>query len=358
MTMLDRLESVERRYAELDALMADPAVSAEYTRIQVLAKEQSSIRTLVDLSRRYRAILRQIEDAQSLIREESDADMAALAREEEQELQADKERVETELRLALIPKDPNDEKNVILEIRAGAGGDEAGLFASDLYRMYTRYAQRNGWHTEVIDVNQTGLGAIKEIVFELRGRGAYSRLKHESGGHRVQRVPVTESSGRIHTSAATVAVLPEAEEVDIDVKPEDLDIDIFRAGGHGGQNVQKVETAVRITHTPTGIVATCQDERSQLKNREKAMSVLRARLLAREIERQHQEVSAARRSQIGSGDRSQRVRTYNFPQGRVTDHRVNVSSYNLDHVLDGDLDDFIGALIEREQAEMLAHHDG
>lgn len=358
MTMLDRLESVERRYAELDALMADPAVSAEYTRIQALAKEQASIRTLVDLSRRYRAILRQIEDAQSLIREESDSDMAALAREEEQELQADKERVETELRLALIPKDPNDEKNVILEIRAGAGGDEAGLFASDLYRMYTRYAQRNGWHTEVIDVNQTGLGAIKEIVFELRGRGAYSRLKHESGGHRVQRVPVTESSGRIHTSAATVAVLPEAEEVDIDVKPEDLDIDIFRAGGHGGQNVQKVETAVRITHTPTGIVATCQDERSQLKNREKAMSVLRARLLAREIERQHQEVSAARRSQIGSGDRSQRVRTYNFPQGRVTDHRVNVSSYNLDHVLDGDLDEFIGALIEREQAEMLAHHDG
>lgn len=358
MTMLDRLESVERRYAELDALMANPEVSAEYTRIQALAKEQSSIRTLVDLSRQYRAILRQIEDVQSLMREETDADMAALAREEEQELQADKERVETELRLALIPKDPNDEKNVILEIRAGAGGDEAGLFASDLYRMYTRYAQRNGWHTEVIDVNQTGLGAIKEIVFELRGRGAYSRLKHESGGHRVQRVPVTESSGRIHTSAATVAVLPEAEEVDIDVKPEDLDIDIFRAGGHGGQNVQKVETAVRITHTPTGIVATCQDERSQLKNREKAMSVLRARLLAREIERQHQEVSAARRSQIGSGDRSQRVRTYNFPQGRVTDHRVNVSSYNLDHVLDGDLDDFIGALIEREQAEMLAHHDG
>jgi len=358
MTMLDRLESVERRYAELDALMADPAVSADYTRIQALAKEQASIRTLVDLSRQYRAVLRQIEDAQSLMREETDADMAALAREEEQELQADKERVEAELRLALIPKDPNDEKNVILEIRAGAGGDEAGLFASDLYRMYTRYAQRNGWHTEVIDVNQTGLGAIKEIVFELRGRGAYSRLKHESGGHRVQRVPVTESSGRIHTSAATVAVLPEAEEVDIDVKPEDLDIDIFRAGGHGGQNVQKVETAVRITHVPTGIVATCQDERSQLKNREKAMSVLRSRLLAREIERQHQEVSEARRSQIGSGDRSQRVRTYNFPQGRVTDHRVNVSSYNLDHVLDGELDDFIGALIEREQAEMLAHHEG
>ena len=253
-----------------------------------------------------------------------------------------------------FPKDPNDEKNVILEIRAGTGGDEAGLFASDLYRMYTRFAQRNGWHTEVIDINQTGLGAIKEIVFELRGNGAYSRLKHESGGHRVQRVPVTESSGRIHTSAATVAVLPEAEEVDIDIKPDDLAIDIFRAGGHGGQNVQKVETAIRITHVPTGIVATCQDERSQLKNREKAMSVLRSRLYAREIERQHAEISEARRTQIGSGDRSQRVRTYNFPQGRVTDHRVNISSYNLENVLDGDIDQFIDALVQREQAEALA----
>ena len=354
MTMQERLEAIENRYDELDSLMANPEVSVDYTRIQALAKEQATIRAVVELSREFRSAQTQLDEVRALIREESDAEMIALAREEEAELQADIERIESDLRIELIPKDPNDEKNVILEIRAGTGGDEAGLFASDLYRMYTRFAQRNGWHTEVIDINRTGLGAIKEIVFELRGNGAYSRLKHESGGHRVQRVPVTESSGRIHTSAATVAVLPEAEEVDIDIKPDDLAIDIFRAGGHGGQNVQKVETAIRITHVPTGIVATCQDERSQLKNREKAMSVLRSRLYAREIERQHAEISEARRTQIGSGDRSQRVRTYNFPQGRVTDHRVNISSYNLENVLDGDIDQFIDALVQREQAEALA----
>ena len=354
MTMQERLEAIEDRYDELEGMMADPEVAADYTHIQKLAKEQATIRTIVELSREFRSAQTQLDDVRVLLREESDADMIALAREEEAELLADIERIESDLRIELIPKDPNDEKNVILEIRAGTGGDEAGLFASDLYRMYTRYAQRNGWQTEVIDVNQTGLGAIKEIVFELRGNGAYSRLKHESGGHRVQRVPVTESSGRIHTSAATVAVLPEAEEVDIDIKPEDLDIDIFRAGGHGGQNVQKVETAVRITHVPTGIVATCQDERSQSRNRDKAMAVLRSRLFAREIERQHAEISEARRSQVGSGDRSQRVRTYNFPQSRVTDHRINLSSYNLESVLDGDLDEFIEALTQQEQAEALA----
>lgn len=354
MTMLDKLASVEKRYQEIDDLLANPEVSADYTRIATLAKEQATIRNVVELSREYRQILQELQDIRIMIREESDQEMSALAKEEEQQLKERKDRIEEDLRLELIPKDPNDDKNVIVEIRAGTGGDEAGLFASDLYRMYTRFAQRQGWKIEVIDTNQTGLGAIKEIIFEVKGKGAYSQLKHESGGHRVQRIPLTESSGRIHTSAATVAVLPEAEEIDIEIKPEDLDIDIFRAGGHGGQNVQKVETAVRITHIPTGITAQCQDERSQLKNREKAMAVLRSRLLAREIERQQKEVSDVRRSQIGSGDRSERIRTYNFPQSRVTDHRINLTSYNLEQILDGDIYEFVESLNQQEQADRLA----
>jgi peptide chain release factor 1 len=264
-----------------------------------------------------------------------------------------KEDLEGRLRLALVPNDPNDEKNVIMEVRAGVGGDEAGLFAAEIYRMYLRYAQRMGWGTEVIDANQTGLGAIKEVVFQVEGGGAYSKLKHESGGHRVQRVPVTESSGRIHTSSATVAVLPEAEEVDVEIDPDDLQTDIFHSSGHGGQNVQKVATAVRITHLPTGIVATCQDERSQFKNREKAMSVLRSRLLAQEVERQQREVSQNRRSQVGTGDRSDRVRTYNYPQNRVTDHRVGLTSHDLEGVLQGNIDEFVDALADRERAVRL-----
>jgi len=334
-------------------MMADPEVSIDFTRVQTLAKEQATLRNIVQLSRELRGIMQQIEEATSIIHEESDVDMLAFAKEEVAELEGRKTRVEENLQVALVPKDPNDEKNVIMEIRAGAGGDEAGLFAADLYRMYLRYAQRMGWKIEVIDANETGLGALKEIIFGVKGDGAYSRLKYESGGHRVQRIPTTESSGRIHTSAATVAVLPEAEEIDIDIKPEELHIDIFRAGGHGGQNVQKVETAVRIIHIPTGITAQCQDERSQLKNKTKAMGVLRSRLLAREIAMQQQEVSANRKSQIGTGDRSDRVRTFNFPQSRVTDHRINYSSFNLEGILDGDINEFVEALQAKAQAEKL-----
>ena len=311
------------------------------------------IKKVVLLSREYRHVITDLTEVQDIAREESDRELASLAREEISDLQDRKGHLEHQLRVELIPKDPNDEKNVIVEVRAGTGGEEAGLFAAEMYRMYIRYAQRAGWDVDVINSNENGLGSIKEIVFKIDGDNAYSRLKHESGTHRVQRVPETESSGRIHTSAATVAVLPEAEEVDLQVDPDDLQIDIYFASGHGGQSVQKNATAVRITHVPTGIVATCQDERSQHKNREKAMAVLRSRLLAQEVERQQNERSSARKSQVGSGDRSERVRTYNFPQDRLTDHRVGYTRHNLEAVLDGDIDDIIGELIIHEQAAKL-----
>jgi peptide chain release factor 1 len=291
-----------------------------------------------------------MEDALTISHDDSDREMASLARQELGDLEEKRQHIEKDLRTLLLPKDPNDEKNVIMEIRAGTGGEEAGLFANDLFRMYNRYAQRKGWKTEIVDSNETGLGGIKEIVFQVKGGAAYSQLKHERGGHRVQRIPVTESGGRIHTSSATVAVLPEAEEVDVEIDPNDLNIDIFHSSGHGGQNVQKVATAVRITHKPTGTLAVCQDERSQLKNKEKAMSVLRSRLLAQEIQRQQEEITEARRSQVGSGDRSDRIRTYNFPQDRITDHRVKLTKHNMEEILDGGIDDFIDALIAREQA--------
>ena len=347
--MMEKLAAIERRYQEIDRLLSDPEVSADYLRAQSLAMEQAALKNLASLSREYHRVGEELEAAREMSRDESDREMATLAREELAQLEDEKGRIEGELRVELLPKDPNDDKNVIMEVRAGAGGEEAGLFASDIYRMYFRYAQRQGWKTEVINRSESGLGAIKEIVFLVRGRGAYSRLKHESGGHRVQRIPVTESSGRIHTSVSTVAVLPEAEEVDVEVQDEDLQIDIFHSSGHGGQNVQKVATAVRIKHLPTGIVAVCQDERSQAKNKEKAMSVLRSRLLAREIERQQREITEERRSQVGTGDRSDRVRTYNFPQDRVTDHRTSLTSHNLEQVLDGDIDQFVDASLSREQ---------
>ena len=352
--MLDRLASVERRYDEIERLMADPEVSVDYERVQTLAKEHASLKQVAGLASQYREVTEEIEETVALARDESDRDLAALAREEVAELRERREALEEDLRVALLPKDPNDEKNVIVEVRAGTGGDEAGLFAADLYRMYNRYAQRRGWGMDVINSNESGLGSIKEIVFKIEGDGAYSRLKHESGVHRVQRVPVTESSGRVHTSAATVAVLPEAEEVDVEIDPDELQIDVFHSSGHGGQNVQKVATAIRITHLPTGTVAVCQDERSQLKNKQKAMSVLRSRLLAMEIEKQQREITDARRSQVGTGDRSAKIRTYNFPQNRVTDHRVSVTSHNLDLVCDGDIDEFIDALIADEQSRKLS----
>lgn len=351
--MLDKLATIEQRYEEIEQLMADPEVSSEYSRVHTLAKELASLRDLVALAREYRKITTDLEDVRAMLRDESDSDLADLAKEELASLEDRMVQLEEQLKLELLPKDPNDRKNVIMEVRAGTGGEEAGLFAADLYRMYTRYAQRMGWKTEVIDTNETGLGAIKEIVFQIKGDGAYSKLKHESGAHRVQRVPVTESSGRIHTSAATVAVLPEAEEVDVEIKPDELQIDIYHSSGHGGQNVQKVATAVRITHIPTGTVAICQDERSQFKNKEKAMSVLRSRLLAREVQRQQQEVSQSRRTQVGTGDRSERVRTYNFPQSRITDHRIGLTSHNLETVLEGELDEFVDALNQQEQADKL-----
>ncbi|MEC7884257.1 MAG: peptide chain release factor 1 [Chloroflexota bacterium] len=351
--MIDRISSFEERYEELNQLLADPEVVADYTQVQRYAKEQSTIREVVELSREYRRLSEGIEDAREMAHGETDPEIVNMAREEQQSLQAALEITEENLKIALVPKDPNDDKNVIIEIRAGTGGDEAGLFASVLYRMYSRLAQRLNWKMDLIDLNSTGIGGIKEVTFQVNGDMAYSQLKHESGVHRVQRVPTTESSGRIHTSAATVAVLPEAEEVDVEINSEDLQIDIYHASGHGGQNVQKVATAVRITHIPTGLVTTCQDERSQLKNKEKALSVLRARLLAAEIERQQKEITDERRSQVGSGDRSERVRTYNFPQGRVTDHRIGLTSYNLDQIVDGDLIEFIEALVQEEQARKL-----
>ena len=351
--MLERLSSVEEKYEELNKLLADPEVVADYTKVQQYAKEQSVMREVVELAREYREVIKEIADLRDMLRSESDPEILSLAKDEQATLEGNKEDVEERLRIALVPTDPNDDKNVIIEIRAGTGGEEAGLFASNLYRMYSRLAQRLNWKLEVIDSNSTGIGGLKEIIFQVRGDQAYSKLKHESGVHRVQRVPTTESSGRIHTSAATVAVLPEAEEVDVEINQEDLQIDIYHASGHGGQNVQKVATAVRIKHIPSGLVTTCQDERSQHKNKEKALAVLRSRLLAAEIEKQQQEITDTRRSQVGSGDRSERVRTYNFPQGRITDHRIGLTSYNLEQVLDGDLMEFIEALVQEEQARKL-----
>ena len=351
--MLDRLDSIEKRYEELNGLLAQPEVIADVERLQALAREQAGIQDLVATYIEYKSVTKALEETTALLGEVLDDDMKDLVQDELDNLKARRDRRLQDIKLALLPKDPLDEKDVIVEIRAGAGGEEASLFAADLFRMYARYAEIKGWPVEVMSSNQSGIGGFKEIIVEVKGRGAYSRLKYESGVHRVQRVPLTEASGRIHTSTATVAVLPEADEVEVDINPDDLRIDIFHSGGAGGQNVNKVATAVRITHLPTGMVVTCQDERSQLRNKMKAMAVLRARLLDGERRRQQEEVTEARRSQVGTGERAEKIRTYNYPQDRVTDHRIGLTLHNLPDILSGELDELIDAVATSEEAKRL-----
>jgi peptide chain release factor 1 len=349
--MLDKLSGIEARYEEINQLLMD--VGSDYQRAAELGIERAELEPLVNKANEYRQVLARLEEARSLL-EAEDEELCQLAEAEIAELEPQIERMEMEIKTMLLPKDRRDERNVIMEIRAGTGGDEAALFAADLFRMYSRYAERQNWSVEVLSANEIGIGGFKEIIFLVKGRGAYSRLKYESGVHRVQRVPVTESQGRIHTSTATVAVLAEVDEVEIDIPEGDIRMDVYKSAGAGGQNVQKNATAVRITHIPTGIVVQCQDERSQLQNRTRAMSILRARLYEIEEEKRRQEVEEDRRSQVGSAERSEKIRTYNYPQSRVTDHRINVSNYNLPIVLEGYIDEFIEELATRDEAERLA----
>ncbi|GBE36752.1 peptide chain release factor 1 [bacterium BMS3Bbin07] len=350
--MFNRLAAIEEKYETLTEQLSDPETIKDRNLFMRLSKEQSDLKPVVDKFREYRKILSAIEEDEEVL-SSGDKELKILAEEELEELRQRKAEVVEELKFMLLPKDPRDEKNVIIEIRAGTGGEEAALFASDLFKMYSRYAEQKRWKVEVIESRPTGLGGLKEITFSIQGRGAYSRLKYESGVHRVQRVPETETSGRIHTSAATVAVLPEAEEIDISIDEKDLKLDTYRASGAGGQHVNKVSSAVRITHLPSGIVVQCQDERSQYKNREKAMRILRSRLYEIKIEEQEREISEERKAQVGSGDRSERIRTYNFPQNRVTDHRIGLTLQKLTHILEGNLDELLDALITYYQTEKL-----
>ena len=351
--ILDKLNDIEIRYRELEGQLSDPKIVSKQGLYQKYAKEHSDLRELVETIREYNKVRGQIEEYEGVL-EGGDEDLKTIVKEEMPQLKQKKNDLEEKLKILLLPKDPNDNKNVFLEIRAGTGGDEAGLFAGDLFRMYARYAESQGWNVEVVSSSSTGgIGGFKEIIAQIEGNGAYSRLKYESGVHRVQRVPVTEAQGRIHTSAVTVAIMPEAEEVEVNIDPNDLRIDVYRSTGHGGQSVNTTDSAVRITHLPTGLVVTCQDEKSQLKNKNKAMKVLRARLLDAEIQRQDAEQAQVRKSQVGSGDRSERIRTYNFPQGRITDHRINLTRYDLDNFINGNIGAMIDALAAHYQAESL-----
>ena len=351
--MLDKLSFLENKYKELSQKIIDPEVMKDIEEWQKLVKEHADMEPIVSKYREYTKTQELLEEDREMLKEKLDDEMKELLKEEVAEREELIEKLEEELKILLLPKDPNDHKNVIVEIRAGAGGDEAGLFAGDLFRMYTMYAESKGWKIEIMSSSQQGIGGFKEIIFMIKGKGAYSRLKYESGVHRVQRVPTTESGGRIHTSTATVAVLPEAEDIDIEINPNDIRIDVFRSSGNGGQSVNTTDSAVRITHIPTGMVVSCQDEKSQHKNRDKAMKILKTRLYDKLQSEQHSEIAEERRSQVGTGDRSERIRTYNFPQGRITDHRINMTIHRLENFLDGDLDEMIDSLITSDQAEKL-----
>lgn len=351
--MLEKLNFIEDKYKELGEKVMDPELLKDMKEYQKTMKEYSDLKPIVDRYKEYQGYLNELKDTEEMLGENLDDEMRELAKEDLKNLQENIAKAEEDLKIMLIPKDPNDDRNVIVEIRGGIGGEEAALFAGDLFRMYSMYADKKGYKTEVMSTNETGIGGFKEVIFMINGKGAYSRLKHESGVHRVQRVPETEASGRIHTSAATVAVMPEADDVEIEINENDLKIDVYRASGHGGQCVNTTDSAVRITHVPTGLVVTCQDEKSQLKNKEKAMKVLKSRLYDKMLQEQNDELAKLKKGQVGSGDRSERIRTYNFPQGRVTDHRINLTLYRLEDFLNGDLDEMIDALLTHEQAEKL-----
>lgn len=351
--LLDKLNSIAERYRQLTDEMSDPAVAGDPARYQQVARAHHAISEVALTYEEYQRVSKELADAREMANDATDADLRSLAQDEVRELEVRQAELEQKLKLLLLPKDPRDEKNVIVEIRAGAGGEEAALFAADLFRMYTRYSERQGWRVELLSESETELGGFKEVIFMINGQGAYSRLKFESGVHRVQRVPDTEASGRIHTSTATVAVLPEAEDVELTIDPNELRIDVYRSSGHGGQSVNTTDSAVRVTHLPTGLVVTCQDEKSQLKNREKAIKVLRARLLDQMQAESDNALAQERRSQVGTGDRSERIRTYNYPQSRCTDHRIGLTTRQLTTVLDGDLDEIIDALVTADQAERL-----